>query len=84
MLEITNDLKSNNIELTQMEAEKVYGGAVGFVAGVANTIWDVGVNGYYDPAAVNGKFWVSSLGKIGIATGLGAAFGGPKGAALEG
>ncbi|KST65241.1 hypothetical protein [Mastigocoleus testarum] len=83
MLELTN-LKPSNVELTEEETEKLYGGAAGFVAGVANTVWDVGVNGWYDPSAINGKFWTSSLGKIGIATGIGAAFGGPKGAALEG
>jgi hypothetical protein len=83
MIQIKN-LESDNFELSSKEKDLVKGGAIGFVGGVAAGTWNTGVNAWFNPQGTNwGQFFTSTLGTIGISTGIGAAFGGPKGAALS-
>ena len=81
MLEITN-LKLNNTEVSYEEQTAVKGAAKGFAGGFLGSL----AGSAYD-AYSTGSFGYSAFGKAattGLAVGtIGAAFGGPIGAALS-
>lgn len=82
MLEITN-LKSNNLELTEQEKQEVYGGAIAGLGATAVTVGDIGIKAYFNPSSLNSEYFASAASRAAITTGLGFAFGGVKGAALD-
>lgn len=81
MLELKN-LKSSNVKLTEQEKQQVCGGAIAGLTSAAITVGDIGVRAFYRQP-LDSAYFASQASRAAIGTGLGFAFGGPKGAALD-
>lgn len=81
MLELTN-LKSGNVELTEQEKQQVYGGAIAGLTSAAVTVGDIGVRAFFGQP-LDSAYFAGQASRAAIGAGLGFAFGGPKGAALD-
>lgn len=81
MLELTN-LKSN-VDLNDKELKDVCGGAATFAAGTAITVGDIGIRALLSPSTLDSTYWATRASQLAIGTGVGYAFGGAAGAALE-
>jgi hypothetical protein len=78
------ELQSNNlVSVPDIDLNEVKGGAVGFVSGLAVGTFRTASAAWFNPGTNWGQHFTDIVGTTVIGTGLGAAFGGPKGAALS-
>jgi hypothetical protein len=80
------ELKSTDsylVDVTTTELNEVYGGAVAFLTGAVGTTLQAGFDGFTKNPNANTNLALNVSRTVAF-TGIGAAFGGPKGASLSG
>jgi hypothetical protein len=82
-LENLNSTEQHLVDVTTTQLHEINGGAVAFVTGATGTTIQAAFDGFTkNPSA--GTNLAQNVAKTVAFTGIGAAFGGPKGASLSG